>query len=124
MRAFADFYQVDGRPLLAPDADMEQSFSDLDSADSGRDEAGVMHRFVVREKVGKWSFVYACLTDAEVRYLLGLFAGRPTFAFTHPAAGSPQELHTVTAYMSNYGIAWRDAGHGVWRNLKFDIIEC
>ena len=124
MRAMAPFYQVDGQPLYAPDADMEQSFEDLDAADSGRDEAGVLHRFVVRHKVGRWSFSYAWLTDAEVQYLLGLFAGKATFAFTYPAAGTAQGTATCTAYMSRYSIAWRDARRGLWRNFKFNIIEC
>lgn len=124
MRAFAECYRVDGRPLPAPDAGQEQSFTDLDSPDTGRDENGFMHRYVVREKVGKWSFAYAQLTDAEYRYLLDLFAGRGTFAFTCPAPGAGGGLRTVTAYMSGYGIAWRDARRGLWRNMKFDIIEC
>lgn len=124
MRAFAEFYKVDGRPLFAPDAGQELSFEDLDSPDSGRDEAGYMHRYVLREKVGKWAFTYTELTDAEYRYLLGLFAGRGTFAFTYPAPGTDDALRTTTAYMSNYGIAWRDARRGVWRNMKFNIIEC
>lgn len=121
MRALADFLLVDGAPLYAPDADMEQSFEDLDSDATGRDQSGVMHRVVLREKVGKWSFAYTQLTDAERDYLLGLFRGKPTFAFTYPGPGGPV---TTRAYMSNYGIAWRDAGRGVWRNLKFNIIEC
>ena len=124
MRNFAEFYQVDGQPLYAPDAEQDLSFEDLDSADTGRDEAGYMHRFVVREKVGKWAFNYAQLTDDEYKYLLGLFAGKGTFQFTYPAPGTDDDLRTTEAYMSNYGIAWRDARQGIWRNMKFNIIEC
>ena len=108
MRNFAEFYQVDGQPLYAPDAEQDLSFEDLDSADTGRDEAGYMHRFVVR----------------EYKYLLGLFAGKGTFQFTYPAPGTDDDLRTTEAYMSNYGIAWRDARQGIWRNMKFNIIEC
>ena len=39
--------------MLAPDEGVEMSFEDLDSADAGRDEAGYMHRSVVRYKVGE-----------------------------------------------------------------------
>ena len=37
-------------------------------------------------------------------------------------AGSGAE--TTTCYCSNYGICWRDARQGIWRNFKFNIIEC
>lgn len=117
-------FQIDGQPLYAPDADVTPSYADLDSSDSGRDASGVMHREVVREKVATWPFAYAALTDAEYAYLVGLFAGKATFAFTHPRAGSSTETVTTTCYCSNYSIAWRSARDGSWRNLKFNIIEC
>ena len=75
MRQKVNFYQVDGIPMLAPDAEPEFSFADLDASDSGRDESGVMHRIMVREKVGTWSFSYAHLSDEELAYLRNLFAG-------------------------------------------------
>lgn len=117
-------FQIDGKPLYAPDADVSPSYTDLDSSDSGRDASGVMHREVVREKVATWPFSYAALTDAEYAYLVGLFAGKATFAFTHPRAGSSTGTVTTTCYCSNYSIAWRSARDGTWRNLKFNIIEC
>ena len=67
---------VDGRPMPAPDAEADFSFTDLDASDSGRTEDGVMHRIVVREKVGAWGFAYSHLTDEELAYLKGLFAGK------------------------------------------------
>ena len=42
-----ELYLLDGKPVVAPDGDMEMSFEDLDSAQSGRDESGYMHRMVV-----------------------------------------------------------------------------
>lgn len=119
-----NLFQIDGQPLYAPDAGVEPSYADLDSSDSGRDECGVMHREVVREKVATWPFAYAALTDAEYSYLIGLLAGKATFAFTHPKAGSSTETVTTVCYCSNYSIAWRSARDGRWRNLKFNIIEC
>ena len=123
-RKKVDFYQVDGVPMLAPDADPAFTFTDLDASDSGRDESGIMHRIVVREKVGTWGFVYSHLTDAEYAYLLGLFSGKDTFAFTHPRPGSSNETQVSTCYCSNYSITWRNARTGTWRNFKFNIIEC
>ena len=84
MRKEVTFYQIDGKPMLAPDTEPEFTFTDLDSSDSGRDESGVMHRIVVREKVGTWGFTYSRLTDAQYAYLVGLFAGKAQFSFTHP----------------------------------------
>ena len=72
MRAMTELYQIDGRPMPVPDADPDLSFTDLDASDSGGDESGVMHRIVVREKVGSWGFVYSSLTDEEYAYLTGL----------------------------------------------------
>ena len=124
MRAKVDFYQVDGAPLLAPDAEPEFSFADLDAADSGRDESGVMHRVVVREKVGTWSFSYAHLSDGELAYLRGLFAGKAQFSFTHPVFGNSNATETCTAYMSQCSAVWKNQRTGDWRNFKFNIIQC
>ena len=41
-----NLFQIDSKSLYAPDCDIEPSYSDLDSSDSGRDEAGYMHREV------------------------------------------------------------------------------
>ena len=59
-----------------------------------------------------------------VQYTIGLFAGKATFQFTHPKAGSSTETETTTCYCSKYGIAWHNAKTKQWKNLKFNIIEC
>lgn len=124
MRQKVDFYQVDGQPMPAPDEEPEFSFSDLDASDSGRDESGVMHRIVVREKVGTWSFSYAHLSDEDLAYLRNLFAGKAQFAFTHPVFGSSNATESCTAYMSQYSAVWKNQRTGQWRNFKFNIIQC
>lgn len=124
MRQKVDFYQVDGQPMPAPDEEPEFSFSDLDASDSGRDESGVMHRIVVREKVGTWSFSYAHLSDEDLAYLRNLFAGKAQFTFTHPVFGSSNATETCTAYMSQYSAVWKNQRTGQWRNFKFNIIQC
>ena len=70
-----NLFQIDGKSLYAPDCDIEPSYSDLDSSDSGRDEAGYMHREVVREKVSTWPIAYSCLTDDECRAVQGRICG-------------------------------------------------
>ena len=124
MRQKVDFYQVDGQPMPAPDEEPEFSFADLDASDSGRDESGVMHRIVVREKVGTWSFSYAHLSDEDLAYLRNLFAGKAQFTFTHPVFGSSNATENCTAYMSQYSAVWKNQRTGQWRNFKFNIIQC
>ena len=65
MRKTTDLFLINGMPMLLPDADVGMSYEDLDSAESGRDESGVMHRIPVRYKVGAWSFTYHHLTEEE-----------------------------------------------------------
>ena len=124
MRQKVGFYQVDGQPMPAPDEEPEFSFSDLDASDSGRGESGVMHRIVVREKVGTWSFSYAHLSDEDLAYLRNLFAGKAQFTFTHPVFGSSNATESCTAYMSQCSAVWKKQRTGQWRNFKFNIIQC
>lgn len=124
MRQKVEFYQVDGQPMPAPDDEPEFSFADLDASDSGRDESGVMHRIVVREKVGTWSFSYAYLSDEDLAYLRNLFAGKAQFTFTHPVFGNSTATESCTAYMSQCSAVWKNQRTGLWRNFKFNIIQC
>lgn len=117
MWGYSPDYTVDGRPLLDSSEDAEQSFSDLDASDSGRDESGYMHREVLREKVGTWSFNYPLLDAEDYAYMKSLFNGRATFTFAHPEG-------SCTAYMSKYSIVVKNHRTGLYKNLKFNIIEC
>ena len=123
-KSLADFFMINGTCMFAPDADVVMSFEDLDAPDSGRDEAGIMHRIVVRYKVGKWQFEYAYITEEEMRYMEALFPDAPDFSFTHPSRTNSSVMETTTCYRSKYAISWRNAVTGQWRNYKFDIIEC
>lgn len=117
-----NLFQIDGKSLYAPDCDIEPSYSDLDSSDSGRDEAGYMHREVVREKVGTWSFQYPLLDKEDYHYLRTLLQGKPSFAFGYLDEDGIR--HTTTAYCSKYGIVVKNRRTGTFKNLKFNIIEC
>ena len=123
-RAKTDCYQIDGQPMLAPDAGAGFSFSDLDASDSGRTEDGVMHRVMVRQGVGTWGFEYAHLTDAELAYMESLFAGKAEFTFTPPKFGESGAAETGTAYRSQCSAAWKSKVTGEWRNYKLNIIQC
>lgn len=124
MRGFAEFFLVDGKQMLAPDEEVALSYSDLDSDESGRDEAGYMHRIVLRHNVATWSFTYNALTEEEKRYMESLFDGKAEFEFTHPDRNDVTKKVTTRCYRSNYSISWKNAVTGQWKNYKFNIIEC
>lgn len=117
MRAYLNQCLIDGKPILVPDRDVEIARSDIDSEDTGRDETGVMHRFVIREKVHTWAFPYEFLSAEDYEYLKSLIHGKPQFTFTFFG-------ETYTAYCSNDAVAWRNVLTGDYRNYKLKIIEC
>lgn len=123
MKVTEDF-QIDGQPMILPDAGVGFSYEDLDDVSSGRDESGVMHRFVVRYDVGKWAFTFSNITEEEKNYLESLFPRSPTFQFTHPSAEDSDVLVTDTCYRSKRDMSWYNARTGVWKNYKFNIIQC
>lgn len=124
MKSFTNLFRINGKPMFAPDADVAVAYADLDGEDSGRDESGVMHRIVVRYKMGTWSFEYASITEEEKRYMEELFGETPDFEFTHPDRIRSDKVVTTRAYRSNYGITWHNLRTGQHRNYKFNIIEC
>lgn len=75
-RTRTNAFQIDGRPMPAPDRDMDASFEDIDAPDSGRTLDGVMHRAVLRFDVAKWPFVYGILSTDDYNYLQSLFRGK------------------------------------------------
>lgn len=117
-------FQINGQPVLAPDEGIGFSYEDLDDAASGRDEGGYAHRFVVRYKVGKWSFSYNSLTEEEKNYMESLFPDSGTFSFTHPDRRNSGQMVTTECYRSKYSLSWYNAITGLWKNYKFNIIEC
>ncbi len=118
------FYKIDGMAMIAPDENVEMSFEDLDSGESGRDESGYMHRIVVRHKVGVWNFCYSRLSGEEYAYMQSILPKGGSFLFTYPAGADGSDLRTCQAYLSGYSIAWRSARTKDYRNLKFSIIQC
>ncbi len=123
MNSLTYLYQLDGKPMLTPDGEVQMQFTDLDSPESGRDEAGFMHRITLRRKVASWSFCYSHLTQKEYTYMQSILPG-DTFLFTYPDPADPAKSKTTRAYLSQYGISFRNARTGEYRNLKFEIIEC
>jgi hypothetical protein len=110
-------FAVDGVAMLTPDADVELNEQDLDGASAGRDEAGYMHRVLVRSKVRTWSFTYSLLTAQELTYLQELFAGKATFRFSFDGG-------ECAAYCARRSVSLHDRSCGLYKALRFDIIEC
>ena len=123
MRSKLDKFAVNGQPLLTPDGEVEVRYADLDAADAGRDQNGILHRRVVRYKVATWRFRYESLTEAERQYLESIFPEAPTFTFTHPSRTDSAVATQSECYRSQYGISWRNARTGLWKGLEFHIIE-
>ena len=124
MRATTQLFQINGKPMLAPDAEVVVSYSDLDASDAGRDESGFMHRIVVRHKVGSWKFSYSHLTEEEKRYVENLFSDAATFQFRHPSRLDATVAEETLCYRSKYDISWKNARTGLWSGYGFSIIEC
>lgn len=124
MRSTIPDFKINGKPMLAPDAGIGFNYEDLDDSSSGRDEGGYMHRFVVRTKVGNWSFSYETLTEEEKNYMEDLFGYSGTFSFTHPSRTDSSVAETHTCYRSKVSLSWYNARTGLWKNYKFNIIQC
>lgn len=123
-RVKTELFQINGKPMFAPDADIDFSYDDLDDADSGRDESGYMHRIVIRYKVMSGAFVFSHISESDMQYMESLFPDEPDFAFTRPSRLDSSVPITTRCYRSKYGISWQNARTGQWRNYKFNIIEC
>lgn len=122
MREFYNDFLIDDKPILAPDAGVELKLTDLDSQDSGRDESGVMHRIVLRKGVRTWDFSYSALTVEEYRYMLSLFENKVQFRVRFRNLWGQEE--SVDAYNSNHSILLYDLRRGIYKNLKFTVVEC
>lgn len=120
----SDIFMINGEPMLIPDAGVEFSYEDLDAADSGRDESGVMHRIVARHKVGKWTFEFARISEEDKQYMESLFPDAADFEFTHPKRHNSFDSVSTRCYRSKYELSWYNARTGIWHNYKFSIIEC
>lgn len=122
LRVESEEYFIDGKPLLSPEQCVEISENDLDDADTARDESGIMHRIVVRECVKTWTFSYALLSYEDYLYIKELFAGKPEFAFSYRDLDGSQK--TCRAYCSKRSVTQFNKATGLYKNLKFNIIEC
>ena len=119
-----ELFKINGKPMIVPDAGVGFSYEDLDDSSTGRDEGGYMHRFPVRYKVGKWDFSFSKITEEEKNYMESLFPDSEDFLFTRPSKEDSKVLITTTCYRTKVSLSWYNAKTGLWKNYKFNIIEC
>ena len=107
--------------MLAPDEKVQVSYDDIESSATGRDQAGYMHRAMVRSKVPSWVFAYSFLTEEEKQYMESLFGDGDSFLFTHPSRVDAEVAEQTRCYRSKYSISWKRANSGLWSGYGFTI---
>ena len=122
MRPVTNAFLIDGKPMLAPDEEVQVRYEDIDSAAAGRDQEGYMHRAMVRGKVPSWVFAYSFLTEEEKQYMEGLFGDGDSFLFTHPSRVDASVAEQTRCYRSKYSISWKRANTGLWSGYGFTVI--
>ena len=120
-KPYYDFL-IDGKPVLMPDEGISITAADMEAEDSGTDESGVLHRFLLREKVLGFSLSYDVLTHEEYRYMRSLVAGKSSFRVKYRDPDGKQLQ--LTAYCSGYSLALHNVRLGLYKGLKLDIQEC
>lgn len=124
MRKTTNKFLIDGRQMYAPDENMEISVTDIVDEDSGRDESGFLHRFVLRQNVGKWTFTYSNLSKSEYIEIESLFVGKDTFQFTYRDFVYGGLQKTITAYRGEHKILWKSEANEQFCNYRFTIYAC
>lgn len=124
MLRLTDLLQIDDDPLPVPTQQMELSYKDIVSSDSGRDEAGVMHREVLRYHVMTCKLTWDLLNDETYDYILRRIAGKETFRFRHPRIGSSKETVEDICYAEAFDISLNDPKKERWRGLQLNIYQC
>ncbi len=125
-------FAINGVPLdgdnLPEPAGATFSVQDIDSAETGRNQAGDMMRDRVAVKI-KWQLTFPPLSRTMLANLLNAVAGTE-FKFTYPDPFSPTGTATKTCYVGDrispaYSTAddENDGGIPVWENVSFSVIE-
>lgn len=121
-RQLTNDLRIDNVPMLEPDAGIGIKISDIESGSTGRDESGFTHRILIRSDVKTWDFSYAMLTSEEYVYITNLLRGKATFSFTFKKENGEEE--TVKAYCKQRSTAFWSRRRGLYKNMKFSIIQC
>lgn len=115
-------FKIDGSPVVTPDENVGLSRSDVEASDTGKDESGVLHRYLLRSKVRKWNFKCSHISQEEYQYMEDLLSGKASFTFTFPQ--NDGTTGQCTAYCPSAAIAIRNLTTGQYSNYSFEIVEC
>lgn len=111
---------VDGRDLPSP-ASMGIPKYDIDSANAGRDETGVMHRDRVRSGIYKLELEWTGLSSSELQAIDSAIS-KDSLKVTFP---TPKGMLTKTMYAGDRNISMvmmRDDGEAYW-DMSVNLIE-
>ena len=127
MRKLYYEFQINRKPILVPDEDVDISTEDIDAEESGRDEGGYMHRVVIRKGVEVYSFSYAKLTGEEYEYMRKLIMESGD-DFEVKYRDHMGKVVIKRGYCAKHDRALHNArlkmGGSLFKNMKFNIIEC
>lgn len=115
-------FKINNSSFVAPDAEVSVQKKDLEASDTGKDESGYLHRFLLRRKLRTWSFNYTHLTQEEYEYMEKLLDASGTFTFTFPDDNG--SAATCTAYCAGGAVAIRNIKTGIYSRYSFNIVEC
>lgn len=122
MRSFDTDFLIDGVPVLAPDSGLVLKREDVESDASGMDERGVYHRFVLRDRIKRWTLRYSLLNSQELGYMRGLFEGKQTVTVRYRELdGSYVNCEAWCAADSG---ALESRPQGLWRDFTLTVSEC
>lgn len=114
--------------ILPEPAKATFSVQDIDSSETGRNQAGTMMRDRVDVKI-KWQLTFPPLNRTMVANLLNAISAA-SFEFTYPDPFSATGTATKTCYVGDrtapaYSTADDESEDGipVWENVSFSVIE-
>lgn len=118
MRPFFYDFQIDSKPILTPDEDVQIVTEDFVAGDSDYDDFHVMHREVVKTSD---SFVlqYSHLTTEEYQYMRSLVMGKNSFQINHRLYGV--KVQKIKGYCDKFPAYLRNARTGTMKKLKFTV---
>ncbi len=115
-------YQIDGRPIPAPDARARFDRKDLSAPDAGLDEGGFYHGFLLRRGLRTWEFTCKVLSGADHRRLLELLCGKGSFLFRfRDEEGLPAEARCRCGALE---ARLYDRKQDVYTDVRFRVEEC
>lgn len=110
-------YMIDGKVLPEAKGGVKLRFSDLESGQTGLDEAGFFHRTVLRRGLRCWEFSYRDLTPTAYARLLALLPQKDTFLLT-------EEDSRIRCYLQSLEASRKDSLQGPVCQLCFAVKEC